>query len=184
MKWQSVNLTLNLVLCDSVARCVCTCVNVLNYTCAYSRWKCCCITVCSNILHMCCTCVNVLNYPCAVMFVGNCFSTPCWRNVAHVLHMCCTCVSVLKYPCAREKLKEIPGKWLPGSRKMQKMISRFPENNIFCTWVHVICTCAHVNAHVPYMWIHVHMCRTFLYMGILTSPRLLALLLVRISHVR
>ena len=102
----------------------------------------------AHVLHMCCTCVNVLNCPCAVMFVGNCFSTPCWRNVAHVLHMCCTCVSVLKYPCAREKLKEIPGKWLPGSRKMQKMISRFPENNIFCTCVHVICTCAHVNAHV------------------------------------
>ena len=149
MKWQSVNLTLNLVLCDSVARCVCTCVNVLNYTCAYSRWKCCCITVSSNILHMCCTCINVLNYPCAMMFVGNCFSTPCWRNVAHVLHMCCTCVSVLKYPCARQKLK---------------------KNQVFCTCVHVICTCAHVNAHVPYMWIHVHMCRTFLYMGILASP--------------
>ena len=99
---------------------------------------------------MCCTCVNVLNCPCAVMFVGNCFSTPCWRNVAHVLHMCCTCVSVLKYPCARQKLK---------------------KNQVFCTCVHVICTCAHVNAHVPYMWIHVHMCRTFLYMGILTSPQ-------------
>ena len=120
---------------------------------------------------MCCTCVNVLNYPCAVMFVGNCFSTPCWRNVAHVLYMCCTCVSVLKYPCAREKLKEIPGKWLPGSRKMQKMISRFPENNIFCTCVHVFCTCAHVNAHVctcGYMWIH---SAHALYMGILASPR-------------
>ena len=103
----------------------------------------------AHVLHMCCTCVNVLNCPCAVMFVGNCFSTPCWRNVAHVLHMCCTCVSVLKYPCARQKLK---------------------KNQVFCTCVHVICTCAHVNAHVPYMWIHVHMCRTFLYMGILTSP--------------
>ena len=81
--------------------------------------------------------------------------------------MCCTCVSVLKYPCAREKLKDIPGKGLPGSRKMPNMTSWVPENTkkVFflhmCTCILHMCTCkrtcmymCRTCAHVSYIPAH------------------------------